>query len=144
MHPRVHIPVSLSAAALIYAHTGSVAAGVVCVASGVLVDIDHFIDYAIRFLWNRFSRGGAIHRFQGEVVPIKIQERRWEKHLFVHSIECAILSWVFYAYTDNLVLFGFAVGYSIHLILDVIGNHWKRQLLRRSLCFNVYCILRWV
>ena len=142
MHPRVHIPVSLSAGALIYAHTGSVAAGVVCVSSGILVDIDHMIDYAIRSLWNRFSRGGAIHGFQGEVVPTKIKERRREKYLFFHSIECAILSWVLYAYTNNSVLFGFAVGYSIHLILDVIGNYWKRQLLRRFLCFNVYRILR--
>ena len=142
MRPKVHIPVSLSLGVLFYTYTGSSLGGMVCVASGILVDIDHIIEYAINFGWNGFATIEEAYRFYGGLETYKRGERPKKLYLFFHSIELAVIFWILYTHTGNVIVLGFFVGYSTHLILDFVGNLWNGRHLSYFLCFNVYRSLK--
>ncbi len=90
-------------------------------ASGVLVDVDHLIEYGsyckdsrITWDWEEFFSGAYFNK------------KRTTKVIF-HSWEAAILMWMAVWMTHGVrrknILYGIASGYTLHLTLDEIGNN---------------------
>ena len=121
MDPSRHAAVSLGISAVLWFFTRNVFAASVAFATGVLVDIDHLIEYAIHYGWRDFS----IKEFYQicKRTHLKNTSRRFKKlYLIFHSYEIVILLWVAALLIKNIYLVAFALGYSGHLILDGIGN----------------------
>ena len=113
MKPSVHVSTSAMLAAALYAYSRSVPTAVSCLVSGVLIDLDHVVDF---------------HLFSGERFSLTnffswCNESRWQRiTLIFHSYELfGILCAVAY-YLDNAVLRGIVWGAGLHLLLDQLGN----------------------
>lgn len=121
MKPERHFIVSLFMGTLVWLFAKSLSAGLVCLFSGVFLDIDHIIDHIAEHGWRNltykkfFTACEQTARQEGEYQFKKI-------YLILHSVEIAIALWLLVVYTKNVYLFAGALGYSVHLILDYIGN----------------------
>jgi hypothetical protein len=121
MLPSRHLIASLSLGALLWVFTHSILAGFLCLVSGVLVDVDHLIDYLINVGLRRFS----LKDFYWTCVKLKHerQESRIQKtYLIFHSWELVILFGVGYLLFRNIYLLAIALGYTGHLILDATAR----------------------
>ena len=121
MKSSVHAITSLSIGTLIWLFTKSLYAGILCFISGFFIDIDHIIEYIIHYGWKDFN----FKRFFliCEQTCKQGGEERFRKiYLVFHLGELAILLWIVSIYTKNIYLFAITIGYSIHLILDCVGN----------------------
>ncbi len=120
MKSSVHAITSLSIGALMWFFTKSLYAGILCFISGFFIDIDHIIEYVIHYGWKNFS---FKRLFQVCEQTTKLERCRFQKiYLIFHSGELAILLWIVFILTKDIYLFAIAIGYSIHLIMDCIGN----------------------
>lgn len=92
-----------------------------CLASGVLVDIDHLIEYG-SYCMNNAARWNWEEFFSG----IYFNKKRTTKVIF-HSWEAAIFMWMMvwrtHGFQRKSILYGIASGYTLHLTLDQIGNN---------------------
>lgn len=114
MNPSVHAITSFSLGAVMWFFTGSFYAGLLCFASGTLVDFDHVIEYLIHF----GRRDISLRK-----VYKTCQERLFGKlYLIFHLGELAILLWAAAAHTKNMYILAICVGYSSHLLLDFVAN----------------------
>ena len=100
-------------AAALYAYSRSVPEAASCFLSGVLIDLDHVVDFHL-FSGERFS---LVNFFSW------CYESRWRKvTLILHSYELfGILCAVAY-YLDSAVLQGIIWGAGLHLLLDQLAN----------------------
>jgi hypothetical protein len=119
MKPSVHVSASAILAAAIYAYSQSVPEAASCLVSGVLIDLDHVVDF---------------HLFSGERFSLTnffswCNESRWQRLTVIfHSYEfLGILCAVAY-YMDSAVLRGIVWGAGLHLLLDQLGNLRKFRL----------------
>lgn len=122
MRPLRHLAYSTAAASALFATTRSLKAAVGCVAAGVLVDLDHLIEYrnycGDDWKWEEFSTGSYFDA-KGTVKVI------------FHSWEAAAVMWGIVLTQNgirkNHLLYGITVGYTLHLVLDQIGNHMGKM-----------------
>ena len=106
--------------------TKSLFAGLICFFSGVLLDIDHIIEYIVHFGWRNFTLKGCYE--ECERIAKGQGELRFKKmYLIFHSAELIFILWLASFYTKNIYLFSAALGYSLHLVLDCIGNQLYPQ-----------------
>ena len=119
MKPSVHVATSVLLATALYAYSGSVPVAASCLVSGVLIDLDHVLDF---------------HIFSGERLSIAnffswCNDGRWQKiSLIFHSYELfGILCAVAY-YLDNALLRGMLWGAGLHLLIDQIANTREYRL----------------
>lgn len=118
MGPLQHLAYSTGVAAVLLATTKRPRVACACIASGVLVDLDHLIEYKNycreNWDWNEFSTG------------IYFNKKGTVKVIF-HSWEAAAIMWGITlakkGIKKNSLLYGITVGYTLHLILDQIGNN---------------------
>lgn len=118
MRPLQHLAYSTAAASVLLLTTKSPKIAMGCVASGVLVDLDHLIEYrkycGAQWDWEEFSSG------------IYFDKKGTVKVIF-HSWEAACVLWGVVLARDGIrmksLLYGIAAGYTLHLILDQIGNN---------------------
>ena len=118
MRPLQHLAYSTAAASVLLFTTKSPKIAIGCVASGVLVDLDHLIEYknycGDHWDWEEFSTG------------IYFNKKATVKVIF-HSWEAACVLWGIVLARDGIgkksLLYGIAVGYTLHLVLDQIGNN---------------------
>ena len=114
MKPSIHVIVSLTLSALFWFFTKSLYASFACFISGVLVDLDHLIEFFIHYEKKDFT----LRKFFSVC-----RQMLFEKlYLFFHSCELLILLWLSYSFSKNVYLLAISIGYSSHLILDYIGN----------------------
>jgi len=114
MKPSIHVATSFSVALILWFFTKSVYAAFLCLASGVLVDFDHVIEYVLHF-------GGKDMNM--ERIYQACRELLFKKlYLVFHSAEVVIILWVATALTKNVYILAIALGYSSHIILDFIAN----------------------
>lgn len=113
MKTSVHVSTSAVLAAAIYAYSRSVPEAASCLVSGVLIDLDHVVDFHI-FSGERFSLTNFFSW---------CNESRWQRLTVIfHSYELlGILCAVAY-YMDSAVLRGIVCGAGLHLLLDQLGN----------------------
>jgi len=121
MKSSVHAITSLSIGTLIWFFTKSLYAGILCFISGFFIDIDHIIEYIIHYGWKDFSFK-RLFLICEQTCKQEGEERFRKMHLVFHIGELAILFWIVSIYTKNIYLFAITIGYSIHLIMDCIGN----------------------
>ncbi len=109
-----HIIVSVSVGAVVSFWFNNLYAGIICLLSGVLVDSDHILEYIIEYRWRDFTFKKCY---------VACENNQFKKiHLVLHSIEIILVLWVFVVYTRNIYLFAGTLGYSVHLLLDIVGN----------------------
>jgi hypothetical protein len=121
MKPSRHVIISAVLGAGIWFYTKSIYATIICFISGILVDLDHIVEYAIHFglkdfsFKNLYEKSRETDRHKGE--------RGYERlYLIFHSSEVAIFLWVAAICIENIFLLAFALGYSSHIVLDSFGN----------------------
>lgn len=118
MRPLQHIVFSTTAASVLLFTTKSPQIALGCVTAGVLVDLDHLIEYknycGDEWKWEEFSTGSYFDA-KGTIKVI------------FHSWEAVAAMWGIVLTRDGIrrknFLYGVAVGYTLHLILDQIGNN---------------------
>lgn len=111
---RYHVGASILVAAAYYAVTGSAPGSLLCAASGVLIDVDHFYDYlrhpGRRLDWKHF-------------VDTHYHARLKRIVLFLHSWELLLLLWLGACFTRHALFFlPVAVGFTQHMLLDCVRN----------------------
>ncbi len=118
MTPTSHMIASAVTSAAFAAATHSWEGTLACFLSGILIDIDHHFD-----LW--------IHRkkilFQlKHIYDFCEKEKNGKFYLVFHSYELLAIFWmgVIFLHLNN-IWWGMAVGLSVHLLLDQIGNNLK-------------------
>lgn len=121
MLPSRHIALSFPLGLATGLFTQSAIFGFLCFFSGVLIDIDHLIDY----LANRGLETlnvVKIYRSCGKMAYPETEGGTKKIFLIFHAIEIAILLWVGYALSKNLYFLSIAIGYTGHLAADAIFN----------------------
>jgi len=121
MNPSRHVITSFALGAIFWFFTKSISASLLCFLTGVLVDLDHIIEYPLHFDWRSFSAKNvyhaSIHTRDGK------GDYRYKKlYIVFHSWEMVILFWALYAYTKNIYFLAFSLGYTSHMFLDTVGN----------------------
>lgn len=120
MQPHTHAFASAIAGGALYTLTKSEHLAISCFLSGVLIDLDHLLDFFI------FSKA----KFSVKALFLYYREIKIDKLLLVfHSYELyAILLFAGY-FIKNDIYIGILIGMGLHLILDQLGN---RHLLNKS------------
>jgi hypothetical protein len=119
MKTSVHVSTSAMLAAAVYAYSRSVPEAACCLVSGVLIDLDHVVDF---------------HLFSGERFTLAnffswCNESRWQKiTLIFHSYELFGILCVVAFYLDSAVLRGILWGAGLHLLLDQLANPGRVRL----------------
>ncbi|MFC1576691.1 hypothetical protein ACFL3J_03360 [Candidatus Omnitrophota bacterium] len=121
MTPSRHIIASLALGAIFWFFAKSFYAGLLCFASGVFSDADHFIEYMIHFGWKGLSYKNVY--YVSQQTQKRVGNKRFNKlYIVFHIGEIAILLWVLVIWTRNIYLLAIATGYTVHLIIDTLGN----------------------
>ncbi|UCB56511.1 MAG: hypothetical protein JSV30_04700 [Candidatus Omnitrophota bacterium] len=102
--------------------THSALAGMLCLLSGTMIDVDHAIEYIIHYGWHIFNPR-EVYRACSRLAKRKEEGGVKTLHLFFHAVELALLLWVSYILSKNIYFFSIALGYTGHLIADMIGNN---------------------
>ncbi len=116
-----HIIISFSVGALFWLFTKQLYAGLVCFFSGVLIDVDHIIDYIVNFGCKDLTYKNLTQTC--EQTYEKGNNYGFKKlYLIFHAYEIAILLWIVSVYTKNIYNIAIAIGYTTHLIVDCAAN----------------------
>lgn len=124
MLPAKHIILSLPLGAVVGFFAQSVPAGLLCFFSGVLIDIDHLIEYVIHFGIKNLNLK-KIYQTCAKMAKRKEEGGVKKLYLLLHAGEIAILLWAGFVLFRNIYLLSIALGYTGHLILDVAHNALK-------------------
>lgn len=118
MKPINHIVTSVGLGAVLAVWLNSWMSGVVCFLSGILLDIDHHLDY--------FLARGEVPLSYRKLVDYCQHDKLSKMYLFFHSFELHLLIWVLIAvFRLNELWIGFAVGATFHLICDEFSNPFR-------------------
>lgn len=120
----IHLTVSLVIALFIYLRTDSFGHALIFFAAGVLIDLDHLIDYFIRV------RDGFRLKFFLDTSYCKLGP----VYLLLHSWELIAALFVFAVAFNLPGLFLFGLGLSVHLSID---NLQRRNLLAYFLVYRI-------
>jgi len=122
MKPVNHTAASGAIGLLFGAVTGSWVSAWVCFLSGVLIDIDHVLDYYLtRRNWPISYE--SLYKFC-------VFEKEGKAYLIFHSYEFIFLVWIAVViYPLNFILWALAIGMSTHILCDHITNPYKPYFL---------------
>lgn len=113
MRTTAHICASSAAAGAAYALTGSAGLSVSCLLSGVLLDVDHVVDF--------FLLADEPFTFKGFFSWC--HEMRWTRiYLVLHSYELYLLLLLAAGLFPGPALTGVLLGMGLHLLMDQAGN----------------------
>jgi len=121
MRPSIHVVSSLTLGILFWFFTKSIYASFICFISGVLVDLDHIIEYVMHFGWKTLSIR-SIYDASKDTTSQKGSKVYPRLYLLFHSSEMAILLAVISLYVKNIYVSAFALGYLSHIAIDSFGN----------------------
>ena len=115
MRPTYHVMIS-GGVTLVFSFwvksTGALAA---CFLSGILIDLDHHLDYYL-------ARKELPLNFK-KLFDFCHDDQQAKLHLFFHSYELLFLLWFsIYYFSLGAVWLGVAVGFTTHIICDEIAN----------------------
>ncbi|MDP8246718.1 MAG: hypothetical protein P9M00_01135 [Candidatus Tritonobacter lacicola] len=105
---------SVAIGAIVYALTRSFAMALGVLVGGVLIDLDHFVEH--------FSYRGLSLDLR-DMFHLCYYNLHSKLYLLLHSYELLVIIWIaalFVAKSDFLT--GFAIGFTIHIIMDQIDN----------------------
>ena len=117
MTPVYHVVSSAAFGGFFFFACRSLSAAVACFVAGVIIDVDHFVDY----LFNK--RRVRRLRSLGDFYTACIRTEFDKLYLILHSYELLAALWVIIvAMRLGLVWLAIAVGITQHMLLDQIGN----------------------
>lgn len=113
MKATAHICASIAAGSAAYGLTGSPGISVSCLLSGILLDVDHLLDFYL-LAGERFTFKGFFSW---------CYELRWRKiYLVLHSYELYLLLALAACLFPSQALTGVLLGMGLHLFMDQLGN----------------------
>lgn len=114
MRVKGHIYATITISGIILFVYNSISAFISSLVSGILIDIDHLLDYYLH-------RGAdlRIKRFFNWCY-----KNEWQRLILLfHSIELVLILWLcIFVFNLGLFWIGFAVGITQHMVLDIIFN----------------------
>ena len=134
MKPGSHLIISSIAATGLTLGSQSWLAGVSCLAGGVLIDLDHVIDYKIEK-----KRIPLDYRQLSDFCQY---DKKGKLYLIFHGVEYCVAMFVMLLLYPHPVLLGFLCGVSLHLMCDHLFNplrpgayfmlfRWRKNFERR-------------
>lgn len=114
MSPVAHVIASGAISVFVWWHLKSAACAVTSFAAGVLIDLDHLIDYYANF---RFTL--SIRKIYLRCLGMRLKRL----YVLLHSYELVIALWAaIYAFRLSDIWKGIAIGFTQHLLFDQITN----------------------
>ena len=109
-----HVIASSVTSLAFYGVVQSWPATLACFLSGILIDLDHVVDYwLIR----------KMHCSYKELKEFCLTDRKEKVYLFFHSIELLALLWAaYFYYSMNIIWLGVLTGLSVHMLFDQLTN----------------------
>lgn len=118
MKTLVHVSTSAMLSGTVYAATYSPDIAIACFLSGILLDLDHLLDY---FLLAREQY--SLKNFRSWC-----DDARWERIiLLLHSYEIYFVLCVITFHFQHELLIGLMLGTGLHLMLDELGNRFSQR-----------------
>lgn len=111
-----HIVLSLALAFIFYKMTGGWLWPVLAVAGGVLIDLDHLLDYFLYYGFKIDVRGFFLHKYI----------KRGTVYSLFHSWELIAIIWLLGIVYDFCI--PLAAGMTLHLATDLIYSYTRRPL----------------
>lgn len=134
MTVKVHIVSSAALAVVIFNETSSAAMALFAFLSGILIDLDHLLDFLVL----------SGMRFSVKNLFRWCNEGLWEKIvLILHSYELYIIFALFAYYFPHPVTTGICLGVGLHLLLDQIGNRYMLKHLSINPLFYFFTYRAW-
>ena len=124
MLPSRHIIVSIPLGAAVGFFTESFLAGLLCFLSGIIIDIDHLIEYTIHYDW-RIPNFKEVYQACSKMANREEEGGTKKLYLVLHVGEIAILLWIGFLFSKNIYLLSIALGYSMHITMDAMANALK-------------------
>ncbi|MBN2097013.1 MAG: hypothetical protein JW714_00890 [Candidatus Omnitrophica bacterium] len=124
MLPSRHLLVSLPLGWAVWSVTQSLFAGIICLISGTLIDIDHLIEYFIHRGFKTLNLK-SIYQSCGKLTRPETEGGIKKIFLFFHAAEISVLLWTSFVLTENIYLLAIALGYTVHLLMDIAANQVK-------------------
>jgi len=119
MQVKTHVLSSAILAIVFYYFTQSLTAIAVLLLSGVFIDLDHLLDFWKTRPRNPLSLKEFLH-------PGNYMHQNRKVFVPFHSYELIILLWLLSReFNWPLILIALSSAFTLHLILDDIGNHLK-------------------
>lgn len=119
MTPKVHTASSIILAVVLYYFSHSLGLLFSTLLAGIFIDLDHLIDFWKSKPQNPFS----IKEF---LRPRGYMKQNHKAFVPLHSYELIAILWLLAFRTHwNPILIGLSSGFTLHLILDDIGNDLK-------------------
>jgi len=114
MKPKQHIVVSGIISYMVYMVTKSPISGLASFLAGILIDLDHLIDYCLNYG----------HTYKLKEIYKAIDELRLAKvYVLLHSYEVLIVFWgLVFLVPLNHVYFAIAIGMTQHMFFDQLCN----------------------
>lgn len=114
MKLKSHIVATITISSIVYFIFNSFSAFISSLIGGILIDLDHLLDY-------------CIHRginFNVKNFFIWCYNNQWNTLIvFFHSFELILIFWLaIFIFNLGIFWIGLAIGISQHIILDVLGN----------------------
>ena len=118
MKPGGHIVFTLTISGLLYLVFKSSAAFFASLIGGVLIDMDHLLDYYLQ---------EGVSAFRLKSIYLWCSEQKFKfTYLFLHSIELIFLIWcIISLFKLGVAWIAMAVGLTQHLLLDILLNKGK-------------------
>jgi hypothetical protein len=127
MKPGYHVTFSTILSGILFMMTKSWSITAACFISGILIDLDHVLDFFILYGWRSFT----IKRFFHVFYHVQFKQI----YLFFHAWEWLLLLYLAAWITGwNPWFIGMFVGAGHHIILDYISNGgylWSYSILLR-------------
>ena len=117
MSPIAHVLISTGAGAALAYVSHSSEAGMACVIGGVLIDLDHHLDY--------FFAKKKIPWTLGQIRDYYDGEKAGKLFLLFHSYELLLILWLLYYFCGGDIFLGVLFGATGHLICDQFYNPLK-------------------
>lgn len=126
--PKAHLVASLGVGAGLYGVNPDPVPAMAAVLAGTLIDLDHLYD-----LW-AYQK----HRKPFEKLLTVMDSHHWVKsYIFLHALEgIPFLAAMIFAGTHPWLWTGILVGYTLHLVMDLLGN--KCYPLTYFLSYRIY------
>ena len=119
-----HITVSLATSALILIISRKATISITCLLSGVMVDLDHALDYYLNYRSKTIpGKTRQLRELPGFFLRVYLQrEPRPRVYKILHSVEFLLLFPIFYFLGIwGEALTGILIGFMLHLVMDFIG-----------------------
>lgn len=122
MSPKVHIPCGIVSGILTYLVSKSLSCSIACGISNFIFDLDHCLEYSL-FCIHMKEKPTLNHFFSGEYFV-----KKGTLGVIFHGYEYIIIFSliILFSYlagsSTSWIWLGILIGYSEHLILDLIGN----------------------